>query len=122
MQPLSRPPSKGLIIRQPWISAILDGRKIWELRGSSTRVRGRIGLIASGTGTILGEVDIVGIDGPLTLSDLVENEARHLVTIGKSSPIRYKSVYAWVMARPHRYEKPVPYSHPQGAVIWVNIG
>lgn len=118
---LSRLPSKGLIVREPWISAILNGRKTWELRGSATRVRGRIGLIASGSGNVVGEIDVVGVRGPLTLSELLVNEVSHLVAIGRSSPIRYKKVYAWVMANPHRYEEPVPYSHRQGAVIWVNL-
>lgn len=121
MEYFSRPPSKGLIIREPWISAILNGRKTWELRGSATRVRGRIALIASGTGKVVGEVDVVGVHGPLTLSELKENEARHLVAVGTFSQVRYKNVYAWVMINPHRYEEPVPYSHPQGAVIWVNL-
>ncbi len=30
--------------------------------------------------------------------------------------------YAWVMRAAKRLKQPVPYEHPQGAVIWVSLG
>jgi hypothetical protein len=42
----------GLLIREPYIDWILNGPKIWEIRGSRTTKRGRIGLIQSGTGQV----------------------------------------------------------------------
>ncbi|GGE44896.1 hypothetical protein GCM10011391_24670 [Pullulanibacillus camelliae] len=50
---------KGLIIKSPWIELILAGKKVWEIRGSNTTIRGLVALIKSGTGTIVGEVTIV---------------------------------------------------------------
>ena len=50
---------KGLIIREPWIDYILSGKKVWEIRGSNTTIRGRIALIKSGTSTILGEANLI---------------------------------------------------------------
>ncbi len=50
---------KGLIIKQPWIDLILDGEKPWEIRGRATTIRGTIALIKSGTGLVLGLVDVV---------------------------------------------------------------
>lgn len=32
----------GLIIKKQWLDKILAGEKTWELRGSNTKVRGRI--------------------------------------------------------------------------------
>ncbi|MGA2723367.1 MAG: hypothetical protein ABSG79_13255 [Bryobacteraceae bacterium] len=34
----------------------------------------------------------------------------------------YRNTYAWVVAKPRRLKKPVPYKHPSGAVIWVSLG
>ena len=36
---------RGLLTKQPWIGTILAGSKTWEIRGSSTEVRGPIALI-----------------------------------------------------------------------------
>ena len=33
----------------------------------------------------------------------------------------YKNTYAWIISNAKKYEKPIPYKHPMGAVIWVNI-
>ncbi len=50
---------KGLIIKEAWIDLILDGRKTWEIRGRQTNKREKIGIIQSGTGTVIGTVDLV---------------------------------------------------------------
>ena len=49
----------GLLIRAPWIDKILDGSKTWEIRGSNTYKAGHIGLIESGTGTVVGVAELV---------------------------------------------------------------
>ncbi len=41
--------TKGLIIKEIWAKAILRGKKELEIRGSNTKIRGTIGIIASGT-------------------------------------------------------------------------
>jgi hypothetical protein len=33
----------------------------------------------------------------------------------------YRQTYAWVVKNAHRLERPVPYLHPPGAVIWVRL-
>ena len=63
----------GLLIRTPWIDLILGGSKTWEIRGTRTSKRGRIGLIQSGTGAVIGVADLVDVAGPLTLAELVAN-------------------------------------------------
>ena len=65
----------GLLIRSPYVDWILAGSKTWEIRGSSTAKRGRIALIQSGSGTVIGVADLVGVAGPLTLRDLAANTA-----------------------------------------------
>jgi len=51
----------GLLIRTLWIGLILRGSKTWEIRGSQTAKRGRIPLIQSGTGTVIGVADLVDV-------------------------------------------------------------
>ena len=50
---------QGLIIRQPYIDMILDGRKTWEMRSKRCNRRGQIALIQQGTKTVVGVADVV---------------------------------------------------------------
>lgn len=108
---------KGLIIKSPWIDLILHGEKIWEIRGSNTKIRGEIALIKSGTGTILGTVELVG-SKKLTMQEYLNSNKHHCVD--QNYKINYKNIYAWIFNNPVLFDEPIPYKHPQGAVIWVN--
>lgn len=105
---------KALIIRKPWIDKILDDGKIWEMRATKTKVRGRIGLIEAGSGLIVGEVTLVDSLDPATADGFMKH---HI----EDESLLKKWPYPWVMSKPVRYEKPIPYKHPQGAVIWVKL-
>ena len=113
---------KGLLIKQPWIDKILAGSKTWEIRGSSTKVRGPIALIESGTGTVVGVCEIEGVEGPLTITRLRRSKSKHSVPASRfrEGP-PYPKTNAWVLRDARRLAKPVPYEHPLGAVIWVNL-
>ena len=50
---------KGLIIKKHWLELIFQGKKIWEIRGSKTNIRGKIELIESGSGKVVGECCLV---------------------------------------------------------------
>ncbi|MEC7583714.1 MAG: ASCH domain-containing protein [Planctomycetota bacterium] len=52
---------KGLLVKQPWIDKILSGKKTWELRGSATRNLGKIALLESGSGLVVGTCDLVAV-------------------------------------------------------------
>ena len=113
---------KGLLVRKPWIDEILAGRKTWELRGSSTQNLGTIALIESGSGLVVGTCELVDVEGPLSMADLRRNVRKHRVPISRlRGKLRYKRTHAWVLQDARRLEKPVPYRHPQGAVIWVQL-
>jgi hypothetical protein len=116
------PIAKGLIIDTPHIDRILSGAKTWELRSSHTKIRGRVALIRKGSGQVVGTAEIIDSLGPMSDTDMLQNIAKHMVEEarlkeGKLSKYRY----AWVLANPRRLAKPVPYAHPNGAVIWVNL-
>ena len=110
----------ALIVKKPWIDKILSGEKTWEIRGSKTMKRGRIALIESGSGTVVGEIDLVDSLGPLNKNQFESNVKKHCVD-SSFEDISYKKVFAWVLENPMRYEVPRPYNHPSGAIIWVKL-
>ena len=111
---------KGLIIKEPWISLILSGKKTWELRSRDTRVRGRIALIRKGSGTVLGSAELAGTLPKLARSDLIGNVAKHRVPEGDIDA-DFKWTTAWVLERARPLREAIPYRHPPGAVIWVDL-
>lgn len=111
---------KGLIIREPWIDCIFEGKKTWEIRGSNTNIRGKIALIKSGTGKVFGTVDLVDCK-KLSLSEYKQAEVYHQVPTENQTEAPYKQTYAWVLENAKLFPEPVPYEHPKGAVIWVNL-
>lgn len=115
-------PLKGLLVREPWITLLVEGRKTWELRGSRTTHRGRTGLIAAGAGVVVGEARLIDVVGPLGPEELEAAESFHRV--GKSmyaDRLPYAQTFAWVFEDAFRYKEPFSYTHPQGAVIWVRL-
>lgn len=110
---------KSLIIKKKFLDKIFSGIKTWELRGSKTKIRGLIRLIESGSGLIVGEVELVDCIGPLSQDDLKNNFSYTQYDVGLNM-LKYKNTYAWVLKNPKIYKNPIPYNHPQGAIIWVN--
>jgi ASCH domain len=113
--------SKALIVRSPWIERILDRTKTWELRGRRTTLRGRVGLIRSRSKCVVGTCEIVDVLGPLSVADLRGSREKHCVPLDQLRELHYRKTYAWVLRNARRLRHPVPYQHPSGAVIWVNL-
>jgi hypothetical protein len=91
-------PLKCLIVREPYASRILTGKKTREHRSTRTNIRGFIGIIPAKTKTVAGTVEIIDVKGPLP-----------------------NGWYAYVLRRPLKFKQPIPYDHPSGAVRWVNV-
>ena len=83
---------KALLIKQPWIDLILDGKKMWELRGSNTRIREEIALVESGTGTVVGTCKLTGTVGPLTLAQIKRTWTRHGAPLTPQSAERFEQL------------------------------
>jgi hypothetical protein len=108
---------KGLIIKKVWLDKIFDEGKVWEMRTTKTKVRGKIGLIEPGTGLIVGEANLIGCSHiPIKPNDKYFN--KHKV---EDTELLKKWKYPWILADAKRYKEPIPYKHPQGAVIWVKL-
>jgi hypothetical protein len=112
---------RALLIRHPHIDKILAGRKKWEIRGSRTTVRETIALVASGSGTVIGVCNLVDCRGPLTAVEYRKNARKAGNRPGEVTKRPYKRTYAWVVDTPKTLNKPVPYTHPSGAIIWVKL-
>ena len=113
---------KGLIIKEPWIDLILTGEKVWEIRGSNTKIRGTIALIKSGSGSVVGLCDLKDVVGPLSLSKFRRSKSFHAIPSNQlKNGLPYQNTYAWVLDNTICLRKPVSYRHPRGAVIWVNL-
>lgn len=87
-----------LCVRPPYARAIVTGKKIEEYRSRPTRIRGRVGIIESGSGKIIGDA---------VLADCTEREDGW--------------EYVWHFRQARVYAAPVAYRHPVGAVVWVNV-
>ena len=114
---------KALIVDEPWISDILMGAKTWEMRKGVCKIRGPIALMRKGSGHVVGIAEVTDCRPPLaTPSAYAEAEPRHRIPPG-----RQERAFAdgwrtpWVLANARPFNRPVPYRHPLGAVIWVNL-
>jgi hypothetical protein len=99
---------------------MMSGQKTWEMRSRDTLVRGRIALIRKGSKSIIGIADLVRTLPKLSPSELKAGVGNHRVpesAIGKD----FKHSTAWVLQHARPLRDPVPYRHPAGAVIWVNL-
>jgi hypothetical protein len=115
-------PTKGLIIKSPYIDRILAGTKIWEMRSSTTSQRGPIALIKQGTGQIVGMANLIGVTGPLSQQDKLNNIDQHQISVERlHSGETEKWNVAWILQNAKKFDIPIDYHHPNGAVIWVNL-
>jgi hypothetical protein len=117
-------PAKALIIDAPWIDLILSGQKFWEMRARACSIRGRIGLIRKGSKQIFGFADLVDSLGPFTEHELRQRRDKHAITEDRLPDNEWMTNWnhAWVLENIEMLPEPVRYNHPNGAVVWVNIG
>mmetsp|Transcript_159133 Transcript_159133/g.296548 ORF Transcript_159133/g.296548 Transcript_159133/m.296548 type:complete len:718 (-) Transcript_159133:58-2211(-) len=108
----------ALVVKKPWVDLILAGHKTWEIRGTSTHRRCTICLAQSGSGKLVGEVRIIDCV-PLRLEDLPQHVEKHCIQ--DFTIVKYRRIYAWVLQDAVRYEEPLSYTHPQGAITWVKL-
>ena len=107
----------GLVIADPWISKILAGEKVWEMRSTPIKRRGDIALIKKGSGHIVGIATVTGCVGPLSDAEVVEQFSKHRVPLDQIGKWRY----AWQLSNVRRLPRPVPYTHKVGAVKFVSL-
>ena len=114
---------RALVVDEPWISAILQGKKTWEMRKTACHKRGRVGLIRKGSGLVVGTAVLAASLAPLDSREAyADAEPRHRIP-----PDRQGHAFddgwrtPWVLESVRPLLTPVPYDHPNGAVIWVTL-
>jgi hypothetical protein len=116
------PVTKGLIIMEEPLNKILAGLKTWEMRSTPTKIRGTIALIKKGSKAIYGVADIVDSLGPLSDDEMVSNIDKTRISQARLNDQAVKKWrHAWVLQNVRRLEKPIPYTHRSGQVIFVNL-
>lgn len=99
---------KALIVKKPWIDYILDGIKTWEIRGSKTNIRGKIELIQSGSGLVVGCCEIIDCK-QLSFEDYINNKDKHKISDTTCLPYKYHfATNGWC-----RYENGISQSRSQ---------
>lgn len=111
-------PARSLVVREPWASLIIGGRKTWEIRRYPTRVRGRIGIVSRRG--LIGTVRLVDVLGPFTVEELMVHLEKHLAP---EEVLREYAgggeLYAWVLAEPEEFPEPFQVERPRGPRTWV---
>ncbi len=89
---------KCLFVRHPFAGWIVDGVKTIEYRSMQTKIRGRIGIVQSKSGTVIGDVEITGCEW----NDQLQS-------------------YEWALSNARRYKAPLPFKGKSGAVVWIEV-
>jgi hypothetical protein len=110
--------TRGLIIMEEPLNKILCGRKTAEIRSRRTNIRGPVALIQSGSGMVVGTCCIIDSIGPMTLKERRAIARRAGYRLGS---IPAPGSHAWILKDARRLKKAVPYTHPNGAIIWVKL-
>jgi predicted transcriptional regulator len=111
---------KGIIVREPWASLIVNGKKRWEIRRTNTKYRGPVAIISAGK--------VIGIAEIKDVLELPVEEIAPRIEKHYADPLlilRYgtgrKTLYAWVLKNARKLKEPIEIELPRGAQIWVNI-
>lgn len=108
---------RALIIKKKWLDKIFHEGKTWEMRSRPTNINGKIGLIESGSGLIMGEAILIGCSSIPMKANLKYFDKHKIEDI----ELLKKWKYPWILSDVKRYENPIPYKHPRGAMIWVKL-
>ena len=107
----------ALIVKEPWATMLVMGEKTLELRTTRTKKIGQeIYIAKAGTKTLIGKVTIESCQ-------LLTDQEYHLLADKHKALGVYphRQVYGWFLTDAIPFEKPLPYTHPRGAQIWVKV-
>lgn len=113
---------RGLLIREPWIGMILAGQKHWEMRSKSTQVRGPIALIRAGSGLVVGTAVLSDCLPALDADEMRDSSAFHGLPADRLDEVMQQGwTTPWVLSEVRVLQRPVPYRHRSGAVVWIDL-
>lgn len=110
---------RALLMKKEWLNKILSDGKIWEIRGSNTRIRGKIFLAFKNH--IYGEAVITqSIETNKEELETLENKQKHQIN-DSALYTKYKKIYRWVLSDVKKYLSPIEFPRKKGQVIWCVI-
>jgi len=111
---------KGLIVREPYASLIVEGKKVWEIRKTRTKIRGEILIISNGKA--IGKAELVDVLGPFTPEELAEHVDKHRASATFLKEYSNgKPLYAWVLKNAEKFDRPKEVEMAKGVQIWANV-
>ena len=115
---------RALMVATPWAFLLVDGVKVWEIRRRDIKYRGRVAIALVGSGTLIGEVEIID-SFFMSVEELrmPSNVALHKLE-KESDLLEYvgsEGAYVVVVKGGVRYPTPVQYEHNQGAQLFVRL-
>ena len=111
---------RGLIIREPYVKLIVEGKKTWELRRLNTKIRGYVALMYRGK--LYGFAKLNDVF-KMKVDKLKKYYSKHLtenVAIDKYANDKAE-LYVWIFSDPIKLPKPIDISYPKGAQVWVKL-
>ncbi|CAJ1408918.1 unnamed protein product [Effrenium voratum] len=112
--------SSALTVKPRWLSLLLSGEKTWELRSTHCRQRGDVALLASGTSTVWGIVEILDSKSR-SFEELAEAETLHRVPREELREFAKKKAFAWVVGKPRILVRPLRVKRASASVNWVKL-
>lgn len=111
---------KGLIVKEPFATLIVEGKKTWKIRKSRTRVRGEV--LVLNRGMALGRAELVDVLGPFTPRELANHREKHGVSLEFLREYSNgKPLYARVFRNAEKFETPKRIGISEGARAWANV-
>jgi predicted transcriptional regulator len=115
---------RALTIYGEWIAKILFGPKRWELRKGACNVRGRIGVVATGTKELWGTVKITNCF-QMTIKELKKRDQFQRHQVPSAVLDTYfsgcSSAYVWELSEPETFTKPLSVTREPGMINWVPL-
>lgn len=107
--------SRALLVKPEWAARLvaLENPKTWEIRGAATKIRGRVGILATSGVGLVGHAELVDCI-PLTPELFASNVDKH-----QSPGHSYARPHAWVFRDGVPYATPQQVPRKQGQIIWV---
>ena len=103
-----------LKIKEPWLTMIFEGKKVWEIRWQKLLKKRWLHLSQVGRpGWILGEVKLVGcaqIDKKVLAANFDKHRIPNCLT-----KVKYAKIFAWEFKDARMYDVPFKYSSKRGA-------
>ena len=108
----------GLIVPQPHLTDVLEGRAPWDRRAFSTRKRGRIALIDAEIGVVAGFADLSDVR-KIGYAQFLEQFGGHRVNADMWA--QHRTYYEFVLKKITRARSEIRVDLSGGETVWVEL-